>query len=178
MASEAEHGEGDQGLGGGEPERDPGDESDLGVDRFDPSVGQAVLDRGQDRVLVFHDSALQGDERVDPAAAGPANPLVQGRGRFGRVEAEDGAEPFLQQVGPVQPWVGLGDPGELGLLPLSQVVESARSAVPSFGRAVSAGRSPHPACPSQGTGRSTSPVWVQCDAHPVVGQGEGITVPR
>ena len=72
-------------------------------------------DRGQDRFLVFHDPALQFHERVDPAAAGPANPLVQGRGCFGRVEAEDGAEPFLQQVGPVQPRVGLGDPGEFGL---------------------------------------------------------------
>src|SRR4029078_8095527 len=96
VAAEAEHGEGDQWFGGGEPERDPGDESDLGVDRFDPSVGQAVRDRGEDRGLVFHDPALQGDERVDPAAAGPADPLVQGRGCFGRVEAEDGAEPFLQ----------------------------------------------------------------------------------
>ena len=49
----------------------------------------------------------------------------------------------------------------------------------SFGRAVSVGRSPHPACPSQGTGRSTSPVsgLAGC-SHPMIGHGVGITVPR
>jgi putative transposase len=49
----------------------------------------------------------------------------------------------------------------------------------SFDRAVSVGRSPHPACPSQGTGRSTSPVsgLAGC-SHPMTGHGVGITVPR
>ena len=41
------------------------------------AVGQAVLGPGQDRGLVFHDPALQLHESIDPAAAGPADPLLQ-----------------------------------------------------------------------------------------------------
>lgn len=58
MSAEGEHGEGDEGFGGTESERDAGDESDLGVHRFDAPVGQAVLDRGEDPVAVLHDRSL------------------------------------------------------------------------------------------------------------------------
>ena len=44
MASEVEHGEGDQGVGGSEAEGDAGDESDLGIHRFDATVREAMLD--------------------------------------------------------------------------------------------------------------------------------------
>ena len=48
MAAEAEHGEGDEGVGGFEAERDAGDESDLGVHCYlDASLGEAVLDGGE-----------------------------------------------------------------------------------------------------------------------------------
>jgi hypothetical protein len=57
VASEAEHGQRDEGLGVVEPERDSGEESDLGVDGLDESVGQLVLDRGQDPVAVAADLA-------------------------------------------------------------------------------------------------------------------------
>jgi len=40
VSAEAEHGEGDESVGGGEAEGDSGDESDLLVDGLDPSVGQ------------------------------------------------------------------------------------------------------------------------------------------
>lgn len=40
MAANVERGECDQGVGAGEPEGHSGDEPDLGVDRFDQSVGQ------------------------------------------------------------------------------------------------------------------------------------------
>lgn len=43
MAAEGEHGEGDEGVGGLESERDAGEEADLGVHRFDASVGEAVF---------------------------------------------------------------------------------------------------------------------------------------
>ena len=43
MAAEAEAGETDQGVHVVETERSAGDESDLGVERFDEGVGQAVL---------------------------------------------------------------------------------------------------------------------------------------
>lgn len=70
VAAEVEHGQGDEGVGGLEAEGDAGDEADLGVDRFDAAVGQAMLDRGEDRGLVFDDAALQVDEGGDAAAAG------------------------------------------------------------------------------------------------------------
>ena len=132
MAAEGEHGEGDQGVGDVEAERDAGDESDLGVDRFDPAVGQAVLDRGEDRGPVFHDPALQVDEGGDAAAAGPADPVVERRGCLGRVETEDQPEAFFEQVGPVQPGVGLGDPGELGLLLVGEVLRVLPQRVPGM----------------------------------------------
>ena len=72
--------------------------------------------------LVFHDAALQGDERGDAAAAGPADPPVRAPRRLRPGRAEDQPEAFLEQVGPVQPGVGLGDPGELGLLLVGEVL--------------------------------------------------------
>jgi hypothetical protein len=43
------------------------DEPDAGVDAFQPGVGQAELDRGDDGVEVFTDTADQVRERLDPA---------------------------------------------------------------------------------------------------------------
>ena len=53
MSAEAEHCQGDEGVGGLESVPDPGDQPDFGVDRFDPAVGQAVLDGSQDAVSVL-----------------------------------------------------------------------------------------------------------------------------
>jgi hypothetical protein len=108
--------------GGLEAEGDADDEADLGVDRFDAAVGQAVFDRGEDRGLVFDDAALQVDEGGDAAAAGPADPGLEGIDGFLVVELEGQPESFLEQVGPVQRGVGLGDPGQLGLLPAGEVL--------------------------------------------------------
>ncbi|GAA3267185.1 hypothetical protein GCM10020218_005000 [Dactylosporangium vinaceum] len=47
------------------------------VDSIRP-LDRPVGDGGQDRRTVSGDAALQGDERRDPAAAGPAGPRVQG----------------------------------------------------------------------------------------------------
>ena len=82
----------------------------LVFDRFDPSVGQAVLDRGEDRGPVFHDPPLEVDEGVDPAASGPADPVVECDGGLVVTELEHGAESLFEQVGPPQPWFGLRDP--------------------------------------------------------------------
>ena len=71
MTAEAEEGEGDQGLGGLEPEGDSGDQTDLGVGRLDQAVGQVVFDRGEDPVLVFDDALRELHERRDAAASGP-----------------------------------------------------------------------------------------------------------
>ena len=59
----------------------------------------------------------------DPAAAGPADPPVQGLGvPRSWASLEDQPEAFFEQVGAVQPGVGLGDPGELGLLLVGEVL--------------------------------------------------------
>jgi hypothetical protein len=65
---------------------------------------------GHDR-LVFHDSASQGNERVDPAAAGPANHLSKAADASAGSRLKMVRSPSFKQVGPVQPRVGLTDPG-------------------------------------------------------------------
>ena len=42
LAAEGEQSEGDEGLGGLEPERHPGDQPDFGVGRLDQAVGPGV----------------------------------------------------------------------------------------------------------------------------------------
>ena len=59
MSAEGEHCQGDQGVGVGEAEGDAGEESDLGVDRFDESVGQAMGDGGEDLGAVSNDAPLE-----------------------------------------------------------------------------------------------------------------------
>src|SRR6478752_8522584 len=81
-----------------------------------------MFDCGEDRGLVLQDPALQLDEGFDAAAAGPADPFVEGHGRVGGVETEDRPESFFEEVGPMESGVGLGDPGEFGLLPGSEVL--------------------------------------------------------
>lgn len=71
---EVEYGQGDEGLGGVEPERDSGEEADLGVGRLDEPVGQVVLDRGEDPGTVCDDALLQFHEVRDPAAPRPGRP--------------------------------------------------------------------------------------------------------
>jgi putative transposase len=60
---EFEHRERDQRFGRVEPERPSGDQPDLGVDLLDPSVGQPVLDRGEDPVALLGDGARELHER-------------------------------------------------------------------------------------------------------------------
>ena len=95
MAAEVEHGQRDECVGRSESERDAGDEPDFGVHRLDAPVGQAVLDRRQDRVAVFDDPALEFDERGDPAPAGPPDPDLEGVGGLLGREPEDQPEAFL-----------------------------------------------------------------------------------
>jgi hypothetical protein len=70
--------EGDQRFGAFEPERDPGQQSDLGVDRFDPAIGQPVGQGVGDVVAVAGaDPVGQIDERSQPAGGGPVQPRVE-----------------------------------------------------------------------------------------------------
>ena len=76
MAAEREQGEGDEGFGSVEAERDAGEQSDLGVGRLDESVGQVVLDRGEDSGPVLDDALLQFHERRDPGTTGDRKSVV------------------------------------------------------------------------------------------------------
>ena len=46
VAAEGEHREGDERLGVFEPERDPGEDADLGVGGLDEALGEAVVEGG------------------------------------------------------------------------------------------------------------------------------------
>jgi len=62
-------------------ERASGDHPDLGVDRFDASVGEAVLDRGDDAGALLGDRLGEFDERREATAPGPRDPRIQERDR-------------------------------------------------------------------------------------------------
>jgi hypothetical protein len=62
VAAEGEKGEGDQWFVSVEAERDAGEQSDLGVGRFDERVGEAVIEGGFDRGAVVGDLAVKIDE--------------------------------------------------------------------------------------------------------------------
>ena len=62
MAAESEQGEGDERLGAVEPEGDPGEQPDLGVGRFDESLGETVFEVGVDRITVSADLSGEVDE--------------------------------------------------------------------------------------------------------------------
>jgi hypothetical protein len=76
VAAESEQCEGDEGLGAVEPVRDPGEQPDLGVGRFDQSLGETVVEVGVDRLTVSGDLLGEGDKR------GERGPLLKGCGPF------------------------------------------------------------------------------------------------
>ena len=78
VAAEGEHGQGDQRIGGAESERNPGQQSDLGVGGFDQPLGQAVVEGGVDGLAVAYDATGQLHEHRDAAAPRPGYPPVQG----------------------------------------------------------------------------------------------------
>jgi len=63
------------------------------------------------RILVLTDSM-----------AGPPDPFLKRRGGLVGGQLEHQAQSFLEEVGPVQPGVGLGDPGQFRLLPGGEVL--------------------------------------------------------
>jgi hypothetical protein len=70
VTTEGEHGEGDEGGRGMESECHPGDDADLGVDRFDQAVAELVLDRGFYSGAVSSDLLAEPDELGDAASGG------------------------------------------------------------------------------------------------------------
>ena len=98
---------------------------------------------------VLDDAALERDERFDAAASGPGDPAVEGFGGLVGGEFEDRPQAFLEQVGAVEPGVGLGDPVQLRLLAVGEVLRVLPQRVP--GAAQCLGRSGgHGGAPAMG----------------------------
>jgi hypothetical protein len=81
-----------------------------------------VVERGVDLVADRGDAFGEVDEGPDPAAAGPGQPAVQRDLAGLALDGEHVAQAFFEQVGAVQSWVGLGDPGQLVPLLVGEVV--------------------------------------------------------
>src|SRR6476660_8564118 len=64
-------------------------------------------DGGEDLGAVANDATLQRNERFDAAAPCPGDPTVQCLAGLVGGQFEDRAQAFLEQVGAVEPWVGL-----------------------------------------------------------------------
>ena len=75
-----------------------------------------------DRFAVLADASAEFDEARDLAALGPAEPRVEQLLAFFAFEPEHLPELLFGQVGPEQLMVDLRDPGELGLLPVGEVL--------------------------------------------------------
>ncbi len=63
VAAESEHCEGDEWLGTVKSERDPGEQPDLGVGRFDEALGETMFEVGVDRLTVSGDLSGEFDKR-------------------------------------------------------------------------------------------------------------------
>ena len=122
-------------------------------------VGQAVFEGGVDAVADGADAFGEVDEGWDAAAAGPGKPAVQGGLAGLAPDREHVAQPFFEQVGAVQSWVGLGDPGQLVALPVGEVVGVLPQRVAgAFQSAGVTGGHPHAASTADGLACSASVV--------------------
>ena len=75
-----------------------------------------MLDRGENLCSVLEDACLELDEGLDPTASGPGDPSIECLRGFVERQPEEGAQAFLEEVGAVEPRVGLRDPSQLCLL--------------------------------------------------------------
>jgi hypothetical protein len=76
------------------------DELDFGVNAFQPGVGKAESDRGDDGVEVFADAADQVGEGIDPATQGGGAPGIEvGSGVVWMDTAVELAQPFFELPG-------------------------------------------------------------------------------
>src|SRR6266702_4055174 len=74
------------------------EEADLVVEPFEPTVGETVLDGGEDAILVLADRPAQLDERGEAAGCGPGEPGAEPGLRLGERFAVEVAERLLEQV--------------------------------------------------------------------------------
>ena len=100
----------------------PDDELDLVVGRLDPGVVELEAERVQDACLMTTDLAGQVDELGDPAVRGLEVPSFELARGFGGGKLDDGAQPFLGLVRPVEPRIRVGDELQGCGLTLGEVV--------------------------------------------------------
>ena len=91
-----------------------------------------MLDRGEDPGALLGNRFGELHERRQSATTRPREPSVQEPFGGGCGKSVDLAELFFEQVGTVEPGVGLLDRRELGGLAVGEVVGSARGAVAAF----------------------------------------------
>ena len=116
-----------------EPERDAGEESDLGVGGFDEPLREAGVKCDIDRCAVRADPALQLNERGDPGSAGPACPFVERDLAVVAFDREDVTQSFFEEVRAPRARVGFGDPVELVALAASEITGVLPQRVARFG---------------------------------------------
>jgi hypothetical protein len=104
-----------------EPEATSGDQSDLGVDRFDAGVGESVTNRGFGPGALGGDRAGELDERRQARSPRPVQPAVEESDRVLEPDVVDLAELPGEEVGAVERLVELLDPGEPLLLAVGEV---------------------------------------------------------
>ena len=85
-----------------EAKGDSGQQTDAGVDRFDPRVAQAVLQSGRDGGPVIPDPTCDPYEGRQARAACPREPVLEQRDTRTERKPEDLAQLFLKQVGAVE----------------------------------------------------------------------------
>ena len=94
-----------------------GDGPKLVVEVLDEAVGEALIDVGEDVVLVFAYGPSELDEGSDSRATGPCEPVVAGSTcSCGLSVVEGGGECLLEQVGAIERSVILLDSAEFGLV--------------------------------------------------------------
>lgn len=77
------------------------EEADLVVQAFEPAVGEAVLDRGDDALAVLAERAAELDEGREPGSRRPGEPGAEPLLGLGRRPVVEIAERLLEQVGAV-----------------------------------------------------------------------------
>ena len=81
-----------------------------------------MVEGGVDGLAVAHDAAGQLHEHRDAAAPRPGDPPVQGLLAFLAFDRKHMPQALFEQIGAIQPGIGLGDPGQLGGLAFGEVL--------------------------------------------------------
>lgn len=102
MATEGEHGQGDQGFEAFEAIGHAGQDADLGIGGFDEPVREPRAPTGLDGFALGADTLAEADEPGDAAPRGPCQPSAEGVDSGDPTELEDRAHAFFECPGTVE----------------------------------------------------------------------------